>query len=115
MASNKTENGILFLHKLIRGIADGSYGLEVAKLANLPDELIIRAATILSDLTHNKQNSCVEVDVNNMLKKLNARVIEVEKKLLQNEKVLSKITNTNFNELSPKKAFDILWEIKGLI
>ncbi|MDR3646039.1 MAG: DNA mismatch repair protein MutS [Candidatus Babeliales bacterium] len=115
MASNKTENGIMFLHKLIKGIADGSYGIEVAKLAQLPDELIIRAAEILEDLNSGKQNNCIDVDTNNILKKLNARLLEVEKKLLQNEKVLAKLSSTNFDELSPKKAFDILWEIKELI
>jgi len=130
MASNKTENGIIFLHKLVRGIADGSYGIEVAKLAHLPDELILRAAEILNDLNNNnpsssmgsgghvaglRQNDCVNNDNNNMLKKLNVRVLEVEKKLKKNEKVLAKLLNINFDELSPKKAFDILWEIKELI
>jgi DNA mismatch repair protein MutS len=116
MASNKTDNGILFLHKLIRGTADGSYGIEVAKLAQLPNELILRATEILNDLSNKKnENSCVDIDINIIVKKLNARVLEVEKKLSKSEKVLAKITNTNFDELSPKRAFDILWEIKELI
>ena len=49
-ASKKTENGILFLHKIIKGTTDGSFGIEVAKLASLPDEVILRAEQILKEL-----------------------------------------------------------------
>jgi DNA mismatch repair protein MutS len=42
-ASTKTAAGILFLYKIVRGVADGSFGIEVAKLADLPAEIIERA------------------------------------------------------------------------
>jgi len=45
------ENGTLvFLHKVLPGPADKSYGIHVAKLAGLPDEVLSRADTILSSL-----------------------------------------------------------------
>jgi DNA mismatch repair protein MutS len=45
------ENGnVVFLHKVVEGQADKSYGIHVAKLAGLPDDLIRRAAEILSGL-----------------------------------------------------------------
>jgi DNA mismatch repair protein MutS len=43
-------NDIVFLRKIVRGGADQSYGIEVAKLAGLPQELIVRAKEILSRL-----------------------------------------------------------------
>lgn len=43
-------NEIVFLRKIIRGGADQSYGIEVAKLAGLPQELVDRAKDILSNL-----------------------------------------------------------------
>ena len=46
----ETENGILFLRKVKKGKADRSYGIEVAKLAGLPDKVIHRAGEILHDL-----------------------------------------------------------------
>ena len=48
-AINYAEKGddVIFLRKIIRGGADGSYGIHVAKLANLPDKLIKRASSIL--------------------------------------------------------------------
>lgn len=49
-ASKKTDKGIVFLYKIIRGIADGSFGIEVGKLAQLPPSIISRAQQILTDL-----------------------------------------------------------------
>ncbi|MCL4361265.1 DNA mismatch repair protein MutS [Candidatus Dependentiae bacterium] len=53
-ASTKTENGIILLHKIEKGVAEGSFGIEVAKVAGLPEKLISRAQEILSGF--NKQN-----------------------------------------------------------
>jgi DNA mismatch repair protein MutS len=49
-ASTKTTNGIVFLYKMVRGTADGSFGIEVGKLAQLPPTIINRAQEILKQL-----------------------------------------------------------------
>ena len=41
---------ILFLHKIMRGGADKSFGIQVARLAGLPDDVIRRAKGILKEL-----------------------------------------------------------------
>ncbi len=46
----KTDSGIILLHKIEPGVAQGSFGLEVAKLAKLPESLIARAKEILTSL-----------------------------------------------------------------
>jgi DNA mismatch repair protein MutS len=53
-ASKKTENGIIFLYKMIHGVADGSFGVEVAKIAQLPQIVITRAQELLETLTSSK-------------------------------------------------------------
>ena len=50
VAVKKTNDSVVFLRKIIEGGADESYGIEVAKLAGLPDAVINRAREILSDL-----------------------------------------------------------------
>lgn len=50
VAVKKTNDSVVFLRKIIEGGADESYGIEVAKLAGPPDEVINRAREILSDL-----------------------------------------------------------------
>jgi len=44
---------ILFLRKIVRGSADKSFGIQVARLAGLPDEIISRAREILGDIERN--------------------------------------------------------------
>ena len=49
--SASEENGVVtFLHKVMDGAIDKSYGINVAKLSNLPDEVIERASDILKTL-----------------------------------------------------------------
>ena len=47
VAVKKTKNSVIFLRKIVEGGADESYGIEVAKLAGLPDDVINRAREIL--------------------------------------------------------------------
>src|SRR5699024_9084910 len=51
------EDNIVFLHKIEEGRADQSYGIHVAKLAQLPESLISRANTILNDLENANNDS----------------------------------------------------------
>jgi len=50
MQCKKSENGIIFLHKIAKGSSYGSFGIDVAKLADLPSEVISRAKKILKTL-----------------------------------------------------------------
>lgn len=81
---------IVFLRKIVRGGADQSYGIEVAKLAGLPDEVIVRAKEILDKIEKENANDIrieeftsintsvsYEVDENNLDK---------ESKLIVNQK-----------------------------
>ena len=49
-ACKRVNNTIVFLHKIVRGISEGSFGLNVAKLAQLPQPIITRAGAILHEL-----------------------------------------------------------------
>lgn len=55
VAVKKSEDSVIFLRKIIEGGADESYGIEVAKLAGLPDKVIERAREILNDLEGNNK------------------------------------------------------------
>jgi len=47
LACKRSGNGMIFLHKLIKGAARGSFGIQVSELADLPDEVIVRAQELL--------------------------------------------------------------------
>ena len=59
----EVENTIIFLRKIVRGGADESYGIEVAKLAGIPNAVIDRAKEILKTLEQNSSNNNLKADI----------------------------------------------------
>lgn len=117
-ASKKTDHGILLLYKIMRGIADGSFGIEVAKLAALPPQVIERADAILHDLIKTEKKDVgmslpPSTDASQVeYQRLQEALYILEEKIKKQNALLSDITSLDFQELSPKKAFDVLWRFK---
>jgi DNA mismatch repair protein MutS len=90
------DGNIVFLHKIARGSANRSFGIEVAKLAGLPSELISRAKEILSERENEGHVSTVS---NEPVKfETNANVAEV----------INVLKETDMNNISPLMAFGTL-------
>ena len=90
------DGNIVFLHKIARGSANRSFGIEVAKLAGLPDELISRAKEIL-----NERESAGNVSRQTNTKpefETNANVAEV----------INVLKEMDMNNISPLMAFGTL-------
>lgn len=105
-ASRKTEQGILLLHKIVQGVADGSFGIDVAKAAQLPDAIVKRAQTIATSLHSNGLPQAISAQKNYQ----NETGLRKENNQLKDK--LSYFSAIDFDNLSPKKAFDILWKFK---
>ena len=101
-------NTIVFMHKVVRGHANRSYGIHVAQLAGLPNTVIKRAEDILERLTHNNKDNTSE----QMIKDLPLFEIpsnpapRVESELEKQLEVIDPDT------LSPREALDILYMLK---
>ncbi|MCF0148491.1 MAG: DNA mismatch repair protein MutS [Clostridium sp.] len=80
VAVSEVEDTIIFLRKIVEGGADQSYGIEVAKLAGLPNEVIDRAKEILASLEGNKE----EIKPIEVIKEV---AIEKEEKIKKSKKV----------------------------
>lgn len=123
-ANKKTRDGIVFLYKMIRGVADGSFGVEVAKLAHLPDSVIERAQTLLHTLTNGQHTQIIakEGDDEQLLKEYERvlyentqlkRYLDTAKKELKIQQDLKQsLKSIDYEGLSPKQAFDFLWQLK---
>ena len=101
------ENGnITFLHKIKEGSVDKSYGIHVAKLANLPDSLIKRATQILSvyELKERKRDIKIQESL-----PLDDFIVTKESEV---EKELKEI---NILELTPIDALNTLYKLKEKI
>jgi DNA mismatch repair protein MutS len=57
VAVREWNDQIIFLRKIVRGGADKSYGIQVARLAGLPPQIIARAKEILSNLEQSELNA----------------------------------------------------------
>jgi len=49
------KDGVIFLHKLVEGVSEGSYGIDVAKIAGIPDQVVERAREVLDIITRTSQ------------------------------------------------------------
>lgn len=120
-ASSKSEQGIIFLYKIIRGIADGSFGIEVAKLAQLPLTITNRASVLVHQLSVADRALSTDKPLNGMATFLIPSVSD--KTALASTgmgpavetELLALINGIDYNHLSPKKALDLIWELKEVI
>ena len=104
IAVKKVDNNIIFLRKIIPGGADESYGIEVAKLAGIPNKVIDRAREILSHLENNNNNK----DITTIYTEDN---IETPKKV-EEQKYDSDISEAALDKLEKKEVKETKVEIK---
>ena len=95
---------VTFLYKVASGKSDRSYGINVARLAKLPDTLLVRAKEILVNL----ENSTV---VNNDIQPMKVFIKEDQ----NSKKVVELLNSIEMDEISPKEAYNILERLKGII
>lgn len=111
---SKTNKGILFLYKVEPGVADGSFGIDVAKLAELPSSIIARSQEILSHLGATESAPTRKESANSHEQRYLALQLErLEKQLTAHKLMQEQLDAIDLDELSPKKAFDIIWQLKG--
>lgn len=101
---------IIFLRKIIRGGADGSYGIQVARLAGVPAKVLTRAKTILKEL---EDADIIKKESKN--KKAKAQV-EGQIGLFQEEKkepsVIRMLKEIDTTALTPMQAMNFLYELQ---
>lgn len=113
IAAKKRGDELIFLRKIVRGAADDSYGIEVAKLAGVPAEVTKRAAVILDKLV-----SGAPVPLTKSGAKQAARQdqpIAVSFDDLSKEQVIDKLKALDINTLTPIEALTKLYELKKLL
>ena len=100
------ENGnITFLHKIKNGSIDKSYGIHVAKLANLPSVLINRANQILNVYENKEMKRDIKIQESLPIEELIPKESEIEKY----------VKSINPLEITPLEALNILYKLKEKI
>ena len=134
---DEKQGKVMFLRNIVKGGADKSYGIEVAKLAGLPKEILVESRKILKRLEQKKELIEKTVDVrqlslfgenlefeddfeetekdyenieNNQFYEEKLLQIEKEKKSLQ--EIVNKIEDYDINNITPMDAMKFLFELK---
>lgn len=114
IAAKKRGDSITFLRKIVRGGTDDSYGIEVAKLAGVPSEVVKRAREILSEI-ESQGTSAVKAS---SVKAKNDPIAPDIFTSLESEKereVGDKLRSVDLNTLTPIEAMNMLFELKALL
>ncbi len=106
IAAKKKGDSVLFLRKIVRGSTDDSYGIEVAKLAGLPGEVIRRAKEVLAEV----ESTARALRAAEKPEKEEPDALTIGD--FVNEQVLETLRNTDINTLSPFEALSFLFDLK---
>lgn len=104
ITAKKRGSDLIFLRKIIRGAADDSYGIEVAKLAGVPDAVITRAKFCLNELeSGSKDKTCIKTE---------SKEDQISFSDFGTDEVIRRIKETNLDILTPIEAMTLLYELK---
>ena len=107
IAAKKRGDNITFLRKIVRGSTDDSYGIEVAKLAGIPNEVIKRAREVLASVERTAkaigESNATQKEVDDMLISIDDFV---------NEQVIEELKAVDINTLSPYEAMSFLFNLQ---
>ncbi len=106
VAAKKWEDRVVFLHKIIAGGCDDSYGIEVARLAGLPRVTITRAKQILRLLDSGKFNQS-ELGRGIYKEKVQTSIFDQRPSATE-----EKIKATDIDNMTPMEAFEFLCGLK---
>jgi len=110
VAVREQDNGIIFLHKIVEGSADKSYGIHVARLAGVPKIVLSRAEVILERL---EEDHLDESGKPKMPKRKTSKSAEQQMTLFgQQHPVLDEIRQLDLNEMTPMAALQELNRIR---
>ena len=102
IAVKKSGEGIRFLRKIVRGGVDESYGIEVAKLAGLPNKVVKRARELLADMENENYKTVSNNDGQMSFSALNRDILS------------DRIRKTNVAELTDSECRELLEELSLL-
>jgi len=106
-------NEVIFLHEVVAGVADRSYGIQVAKLAGLPPAVVGRAREVL-DLLEKSEHSATRQALADDLPLFSAMRPEGGARPVARSKAEERLGQVLPDELTPREALALIYELKAL-
>src|SRR5205085_5590842 len=115
MRVKEWQNEVVFLHEVAPGAADRSYGIHVAQLAGLPAAVVSRAEEVLAALEKGEQSGAVTRLADDLPLFAAAPARPPGRTMARPESELEKaLARINPDELTPKQALELLYELRRL-
>lgn len=122
IAVKEKGDDIVFLRKIVRGGADKSYGIQVAKLAGVPDSVIERAKQIVEELSANDITAVTKnLSVETGTKKKKEKLDEVDLAQMslfdtvKDDDIIEELKNVDLGNMTPIDALNKLYELQNKI
>jgi DNA mismatch repair protein MutS len=107
------DGDVIFLHEVKRGTADRSYGVQVARLAGLPKSVVERAKVVLEALEKGEREGKQKAVIDD-LPLFSVTPTPAPQKTAPSE-VEARLKDVMPDDLSPKDALDLIYELRGLV
>ena len=111
IAVKKRGDDITFLRRIVRGGADDSFGIEVAKLAGVPDKVVRRAKEVLKSL---ESGEMVKKPKNAGESAAGGTGVQLTM-LTKDTEVLNRLKSLDVNTLTPIESMNILFELANML
>jgi DNA mismatch repair protein MutS len=110
------DGDVIFLHEVVPGAADRSYGIQVAKLAGLPFVVVERAKAILAELEKGERQAPVDRLLGELPLFAALPVMQAAPpKQAKRDPLREALAETHPDEMTPKDAMAMLYKLKGLV
>jgi DNA mismatch repair protein MutS len=108
------QGNVVFLHEVLPGSADRSYGIQVAKLAGLPPSVIARAKSVLAKLEAQDRGQTARALADDLpLFAVPSRAAAEPAPLSEGEMLMEAVKALHPDEMSPREALEALYALKG--
>lgn len=115
IAVKEWDGEVIFLHEVIKGAADRSYGVQVAKLAGLPSSVIDRARIVLDALEKGeREGGAAQKALIDDLPLFSAVPVQAAPVKTAPSVLKEKLAGIHPDELTPREALDLIYELKSL-
>jgi len=119
VAVKEERDDVVFLHKIVPGAADKSYGIYVAKLAGVPSTVVQRSQEILTDLetnhSTNQSPTCKQGTSVRGGHKFTVGTAQFSLFGAESHPVVSELQDVDVDELKPLEALQLLAKWKTLV
>ncbi|MBA4492603.1 DNA mismatch repair protein MutS [Paracoccus sp. S1E-3] len=116
VAVREWEGEVIFLHEVVKGAADRSYGVQVARLAGLPDAVVTRARDILASLESGEREGAAKpAAIIDDLPLFRAAPAAPTPAKAKDSAVEARLKDLSPDCLTPRAALDLIYELKGLV